>query len=75
MPSCSAKICHTACHRRMAQRLPDLLHQQAVTPILQNRQRQGALQHLLQGFFITAQGQGQIPGVEPDFSLRCIELQ
>ena len=61
--------------RRIRQCLPHLLYQQSVAPVLQHRQWQSALQHLLQSLYITAQRQGQVTCIKPDLGLHGIELQ
>ncbi len=50
--------------RMCGQRLAHALHQQAVAPVLQHRQRQGALQHLRHRGFVAAQRQCQVTCVE-----------
>ena len=57
-----------------AQELPHTLHQQAVAPVLEHGQGQGALQHGAQGGFVAADGQGQVAGVEAETGGVGVEL-
>ena len=56
--------------RVAGQQLAHALHQQAVAPVLQHGQRQGALQHLAQRCLVACQGQLQIARVEADGGVR-----
>lgn len=48
------------------QQLVDAVHQQAVAPVLQHGQRQGALQHRLQRLLVATHRQREVAGVETD---------
>ena len=57
----------------LAQHLTHALHQQPVAPVLQNGQRQRALQHQAQRTFVASQWQRQVLGIEAEACLLCVE--
>ena len=67
------RFCAMGVLRLGDEQVADPLHQQAVAAVLQHRQGEGVLQHLLQGAFVAAQRQQKVLCIKSNSGLRLVE--